>query len=383
MAESLGRLYLMFLRFGALAWGGPPAQIGMLRDELVDERRWMDRDQFHRTLAVYQALPGPEAHELCVHVGMVRRGRPGAIVAGLGFMTPGLVLMLLLSWLYVTYGIQSAIVAGLFTGIPAAVAALVTRATIRLGQGALTDTRLAAVAALCGLATLAGAPFLLVLACGAVAGALQHRSWALTIPALVAAVFIVQATIQPGVPGFVQPGDANQPSLTELAASGARTGLLTFGGAYTALPFLERDAVGGGWMTAQAFADGVGLVGIIPTPLIMLGAFVGYQAGGLLGSLAMTATIFLPAFLFTLIGYRYFAAVIAMPRLSAALRGITAAAIGLIGVTALGLVVSGVVDPLGIGVFLVALTMLTHWHHRAAIPVVIACAGLAGLLTTL
>ena len=95
--EGPGRLLLRFLRFGLLAWGGPVAQIAMIRQEIVEEEKWISRERFNRILAVYQALPGPEAHELCVHFGMLSGGRQGGILAGLGFMAPGLVLMFLLS----------------------------------------------------------------------------------------------------------------------------------------------------------------------------------------------------------------------------------------------------------------------------------------------
>ena len=106
-AETLLRLFLRFLRFGALAWGGPVVQIAMLRQELVDEERWISSEQFNRVLAVYQVLPGPEAHEMCVYFGMLSRGRLGGLLAGLGFMLPGFVLMFLLSWLYVRYGLKT------------------------------------------------------------------------------------------------------------------------------------------------------------------------------------------------------------------------------------------------------------------------------------
>ena len=104
--QSLGALFLRFLRFGALAWGGPVAQIGMIRHELVEQERWIGRAQFDRVLAVYQVLPGPEAHELCVYFGYLARGRVGGLLAGLGFMMPGCVLMFLMSWLYVRHGLQ-------------------------------------------------------------------------------------------------------------------------------------------------------------------------------------------------------------------------------------------------------------------------------------
>ena len=83
---TLAALFARFLRFGLLAWGGPVAQIAMIKRELVDEEQWLTPQRFNRLLAVYQVLPGPEAHELCVHLGMMQRGRLGGILAGLGFM---------------------------------------------------------------------------------------------------------------------------------------------------------------------------------------------------------------------------------------------------------------------------------------------------------
>ena len=97
---SMWALFLRFLRFGLLAFGGPVAQIAMIRRELVDRDGWMSSARFNRVLAVMQVLPGPEAHELCVHLGVRARGRMGGLLAGLGFMLPGFILMMALSWLY-------------------------------------------------------------------------------------------------------------------------------------------------------------------------------------------------------------------------------------------------------------------------------------------
>src|SRR5215218_6099680 len=109
--ESYPKLFWRFLKFGLLAWGGPVAQIAMIRQELVDDERWITPERFNRVLAVYQVLPGPEAHELCVYFGMLSGGRLGGLLAGLGFMLPGFVLMFALSWLYVTVGLNSPIFA--------------------------------------------------------------------------------------------------------------------------------------------------------------------------------------------------------------------------------------------------------------------------------
>jgi chromate transporter len=97
---SYWALFLRFLRFGSLAFGGPVAQIAMIRRELVDEEKWIGSASFNKLLAVMQVLPGPEAHELCVHLGIRAKGRLGGLLAGLGFMLPGLCLMLALAWAY-------------------------------------------------------------------------------------------------------------------------------------------------------------------------------------------------------------------------------------------------------------------------------------------
>ena len=114
MDQSFLKLFFRFLRFGCLAWGGPVAQIAMIRKELVEEEQWISREQFNRALAVYQVLPGPEAHELCVYFGMKARGRWGGFLAGLGFMLPGFILMLALTWFYLSYSIHSPLIQTFF-----------------------------------------------------------------------------------------------------------------------------------------------------------------------------------------------------------------------------------------------------------------------------
>ena len=153
---SLWALFVRFLRFGALAFGGPVAQIGMLREELVDRDRWTTELHFLRALAVYQALPGPEAHELCCWFGHIARGRRGAVVAGLGFMLPGTLLLLLLAALYVEYGLSAPAVAAAFAGLQPAVVALIVRAVPRIGAHALAKRTLWIAAAFGGFCEFVG-----------------------------------------------------------------------------------------------------------------------------------------------------------------------------------------------------------------------------------
>src|SRR5215203_2472492 len=126
-------IFVRFLKFGALAWGGPAAQIAMIKHECVDQEGWVDEETFKKTLTVYQVLPGPEAHELCVYFGRIRGGKLGGFLAGLGFMLPGFLLMLGLSILYVEADLARHL-DELFYGLKAAVGALLARALVRLSR---------------------------------------------------------------------------------------------------------------------------------------------------------------------------------------------------------------------------------------------------------
>ncbi|HKY55871.1 MAG TPA: chromate efflux transporter [Anaerolineales bacterium] len=371
--ESYLRLFLRFLRFGLLAWGGPVAQIAMIRQELVDEERWISSERFNRILAVYQVLPGPEAHELCVYFGMLARGRIGAILAGLGFMLPGFLLMFALSWFYVTYGVNSPLFAGIFYGFQAAVAALIVRAVHRIGSHALTDRWLWGIALFCGIAQWLGINFLFTLSIAGLAYTLVKRQ--------IQSLPNHLATFLP-LPFLSLSAIAAAPSMLALFVYGLRSGLLTFGGAYTAIPFLQHDAVvTGGWMTNQQFLDGLALSSILPAPLIIFSTFVGYLGGGPLGAVLLTAGIFLPAFSFTLIGHNFFEKnFIENKAAHAFLDGVAAGVVGLIAVTTIGLFQAAVTDLPSLGIFIVVLVVLYRWKSKWIIPIAIIGAGVVGLL---
>src|SRR3954447_16231156 len=144
-SDPLSSIFIRFLRFGCLAWGGPAAQIAMIKRECVDEESWISEPSFRRLLAVYQVLPGPEAHELCVYFGRIRGGKRGGFLAGLGFMLPGFILMLALSALYVEADLGGHL-EEIFYGLSAAVAAIVARAVVRLSGAFISDVPLAVIA---------------------------------------------------------------------------------------------------------------------------------------------------------------------------------------------------------------------------------------------
>ena len=395
MSDSPIGILARFLRFGLFAWGGPVAQIAMLRHELVDQERWVTSERFNRLLAVYQVLPGPEAHELAVHLGLVRGGRLGAFLAGLGFMLPGFVLMLALSWLYLRIDLAQPSAAAALLGAQIAVVALVVRAVPRIAQHILVSPAAWLIAVATALGTAAGASFLVTLPAAAFAAVLAARFERAALPVLIAVTTLVlMAAVMTGAPG-IQPATSGAPATdavnagTEVDAlvlfwSGVKAGLLTFGGAYTAIPFVRHDAVGSGWLSDAQFLDGLALGGVLPAPLIIFATFVGFLAGGLPGAIAITLGIFLPAFSFAILLGDRLEALVDWAPLHRALEGVAAGVVGIITITAIQLG-GAVADRLpsiafGAALFGACLVLLFAWRSRWATPAVVAGGAALGWL---
>lgn len=385
--EPYLQLFWRYLRFGFLAWGGPVAQIAMIRQELVEEEKWITPERFNRVLAVYQVLPGPEATELAVYFGMLSRGRIGGFLAGLGFVLPGFVLMFLLSWLYIAYGTSSPLFRAVFLGMQPAVAALIVRAVHRIGGHALHDDRwLWGIALIAGLSQLLDAHFLIPLVTGGVVYTLVKRNYlwpaaGLSLAFLVWLTFVAfgPAVDQAATSAMAEAGPMDSPSLLTLFLSGLRGGLLTFGGAYTVIPFLQHDAVEAGrWMTNAQFLDGLALSGLLPAPLIIFSTFVGYIGGGPLGALLLTVGIFAPAFAFTLIGHDYVERLVENQAAHAFLDGVTAGVVGLIGATALTILNETLTDLPAWVIFTLSLLALFRLKAKWVIAAVVLGAGVAG-----
>jgi chromate transporter len=220
----------------------------------------------------------------------------------------------------------------------------------RIGGHALHDRWLFGIATVAFVGSVLGVNFAITLVLAGVAYVLVRRSLHLLAVAL-GVVFLVGVglyvlsgtsvvadttqTTQTATPGTM--------SVPALLISGLRAGLLTFGGAYTAIPFLQNDAVVvGGWMTNQQFLDGIALSGILPAPLIIFSTFVGYFGGGPLGAIAMTLGVFFPAFAFTLVGHEYLERLISNPAIHTFLDGVTAGVVGLIAAVTIDLLRAGV-----------------------------------------
>ena len=393
-------LLARFLRFGLLAWGGPVAQIAMLRKELVEEERWISGERFNRLLAVYQVLPGPEATELAVHLGMLRGGRIGGVLAGLGFVLPGFVLAVVLAALYVTIDMTQPWLAAALLGIRVGVVALILRATVGIGRHILVDAPAASIAVVAAIATFAGVSFWLVLPLAGAAYVLVPRLSALGPTRLLARAAIVvlgvttlvlsAAAISAGIiareggGACCIPWSPVQPPLGAIFVTGLKAGLLTFGGAYTAVAFIREDALAGRWMSGGQFLDSLALSGILPAPFIIFGTFVGFIAGGLPGAIVMTLAIFLPAFAFSLVLGDRIESIVEHPGLRRLLEGVAVGVVGIIAVTAYRLTIDLAIqapNQSGAAVLLiVVLFVLAGWRSRVAIPVVIAGSAVAGWL---
>ena len=369
--DSMRSIFIRFLKFGLLAWGGPAAQIAMVKHECVDEEHWVSEESFKKTLAVFQILPGPEAHELCVYFGRLRGGKLGGFLAGLGFMLPGFVLMLALSVLYVEANLAGHL-DELFYGLTAAVGAVVARAVVRLSRTFITDVPLALIAVAGFALTLSvEASFVLVLLGAGLAYELwtNGRHWTRRAHSFspAAAIMVVLA------------GAVTVSLTAQIFWEGLKAGLLTFGGAFTVIPFLQQSSVDvHHWLTDSQFVDGLAMSGVLPAPLIIFSTFVGYVAGGLTGALLMTLGIFLPAFVFPIFFHRQLVAVAHNVRLHPFLLGVAAGVIGLIASVTVQIVDTSVVDLptalLAIGAFLA----LNRWHGKLTVVYVVLGCGLIG-----
>ena len=365
-------IFLRFLKIGAIAWGGPAAQTEILYRECVEQEKWVTPDTFRKTLAVYQVLPGPEMTELSIYFGRIRAGRLAGLLAGLGFLLPGFLLMLAVSICYVEFDLAERF-GSFFGGMQAAVGGLIAMAVIRLGRRFLDDVPLALIALVAfGLSLGIGLSFVVALLLGGLA--YEAVRWTRGGDRSLFAISPLPLVV-------ISVATGGTVLLAEVFFEGLKAGLLTFGGAYTVIPFLQAGAVeANGWLTSEQFIDGVALAGILPAPLVIITTFTGYLADGLAGALLMTLGIFLPAFLLPTFFHSPLSRLADHPRLDAFLHGVTAGVIGLIAAVGIRIVEESVTDVGTAVIAAVSFLFLYLVESRLTIPLVVIGAGLAGAL---
>jgi chromate transporter len=423
---------------GFVNFGGPAGQIALMHHELVERRRWIDEGRFLHALSFCMLLPGPEATQLATYVGWLLHRVRGGFVAGIAFVLPSFFVLLGLSWLFVTHG-DLRWVAGAFAGLAAAVVAIVAHAMVRLGRTTLANGLMAAVAACSFLAIfLFDVPFPIVIVVAVVVGLvggrvrpglfavgagreLEERASAtvegeldLPVPtwrrsALVLVVGLA-AWIVPIALVALWRQEAG--TLTDMGWFFSQAALVTFGGAYAVLAYVDQAAVGTfGWLRPGQMAVGLGLAESTPGPLIMVVEFVGFVGAythpgglppllaGVLGATVAVWATFAPCFLWVFLGAPSIERIRGDIRLASALQTVMAAVVGVIANLAVtfavvtmfravrtvavpaGEVVLPVwseVDPFAVAVTVIAFVGL--WRLRWPVVPVIAASATAGLV---
>ncbi len=356
-------VFLYFLMLGFINVGGPVAQITMMFNHMVERRHWLSNDRFVKIMGFCHMLPGPEALQLAIYVGYLKRGIFGGILAGLTFIIPGAGIMILLSWLYVTYGSLPQVNNALFILKPA-VLGIIAAGIIKLGRAAIKTPLLAAllIGAIIGI-RFAGINFLVILLAAGILHLLIKEGWPrLQRPSTTMPVFI----------GGLGLGFAFTDSRwLQMAWLFLKTGLFSFGGAYASIVFLQRGAVDEyHWLTAGQLLDGVALSVATPGPFMLFTTFAGYLAGGIPGAIVATFFVFLPSFIFVLAGARYIEQVRNNRWVQAFLAGASAAVVGVIFVVSLALIPEALVNLVSICIALASFLLIVFLKRDVALVAV-------------
>lgn len=343
MSTTLSDLTRTFARIGCLSFGGPAAQIALMHRIILDEKRWVPEPDYLRALSFCMLLPGPEAMQLATWIGWRLHGVRGGLIAGGLFVLPGALVVLALSLVYAAFG-EVPLVAALFTGVQAAVIAIVVEALIRVSRRALKSREAHAIATLAFLGLFAlKLPFPVIILAAGLWGFFRAPAGAPDAPAppaalsrslKAAALWLAVWLVPLGVLILSAPA-----RLAEIGLFFSKLAVLTFGGAYAVLAWMAQDVVQAkGWLTLPQMIDGLGLAETTPGPLILVTEFVGFMAAhqtggwtfGLAGAAIALWMTFVPSFLFVFVGAPFIERLTHMPRLSGALAAITAAVVGVI-----------------------------------------------------
>ena len=339
---SLLELARLFLKLGMIAFGGPPAHIAMMEDEVVSRRGWLTREQFLDFLGATNLIPGPNSTEMAIHVGRVRAGWPGLLVAGASFILPSAVMVTALAWAYVRFGSLPQ-VAGILYGVKPIVIALIVQAVFKLAKTAVKSTWIGVVGVFAALATALGADQLAVLAGGGLLTGLA--SWLRPGKRISTSAkgLLMSGT---GFTGFAaSSGVGASFNLTALFLVFLKFGAILFGGGYVLVALIRSNLVAGlGWISERQLLDAIAMGQVTPGPLSTTATFIGYLLGGLPGAVIATVAIFLPAFFFVAISGPLVPRLRESPLAGAVLDGVNVSALALIAVVSWQLFRAAVVD---------------------------------------
>ncbi|HET7224593.1 MAG TPA: chromate efflux transporter [Candidatus Eisenbacteria bacterium] len=372
-AGGLRDLLVYFLRLGTFGFGGPVALVGYMQRDLVERRRWITHDDYVRGLALAQLAPGPLAAQLAIYLGWVRAGIVGATSVAVAFILPSFAMVLALSWAYVRAGGLPWMQA-VFYGVAAAVIAIIARSAWKLVRLTLgRDRMLWALFTVNAVITAWTATEIVwvFIASGLVA-------WLVKAPPRrhVAAMTLgATSWLTTGLHGAQNPR-----VLVRLAGFFAEAGAFVFGSGLAIVPFLHGGVVGRfHWLDERQFLDAVAVAMITPGPVVITVAFIGYLVAGSAGAVAAALGVFLPCYLLVIIPAPHYRRFADNRVLKAVVSGVTAAATGAIAGAVIVLGRRAVIDVPTIAIAVAAFAVLT-WGRRLPEPIVIAAAGVAGVI---
>ena len=364
----------MFGRLGATAFGGPAVHIALMEEEVVRKRGWLTREEFLDFLGATNLIPGPNSTEVAIHVGRVRRGLAGLLVAGISFILPAALMVGCLSWAYVRYGGLPQI-AGLMYGVKPVVIAIIAQGAWRLVRTAVRSIWLGVLGTAAAIAAAMGMDAMSVLGLAGVGGALWHVAHSGRQPKASAGL------LGRWLGGFAAiPASA---SLGWLFLVMLKIGATIFGGGYVLVAFLRSDLVVRlHWLSERQLLDGIAIGQVTPGPLFTTSTFIGYLLGRGPGAVVATIGIFLPAFVFVAASGPLIPKLRQSRWTADVLDGINVAALALMVVVSLQLARSAIVDWYTGAMALASAVLLIRYRVNTA-WLVLGAAGLGLLLRSL
>ncbi len=365
-----------FLRLGTFGFGGPIALAGYMQRDLVEDRKWVTKQDYLEGLAFSQLSPGPLAAQLAMYLGWVRAGRVGATLAGTVFILPSFLMVLVLAALYVHFG-QLTWIQGIFYGIGAAVSAIIARSAWKLLRTTLGEDWLLWVLfsalAVTTIWTESEIVWLFVL-CGFVALFVKAPPRLRLAPAkliwLVGGQGLFTGLLGPASTGMV----------ATLFLFFLKAGAFVFGSGLAIVPFLYGGVVGEfHWLTERQFLDAVAVAMITPGPVVITAGFIGYLVAGPIGAITAAMAVFVPPYLIVIFGAPYYRRFAQNRQVKAFVQGVTAAAVGAIAGAAVILSKRALVDVPTVLIAVASLAVLLKFKKLPE-PVLITAAGIAGLL---
>jgi chromate transporter len=353
-SQRLIEIAALFLKQGFTAFGGPAAHIAMMHDETVNRRKWLDDQKFLDLMGATNLIPGPNSTQMAIHIGFLRAGWPGLITAGICFIVPALLIVLLLAWLYVSYGATPQ-AEWLLYGVKPVVISIIVQALWTLGPKAVKGPLTAVVGTMVFALYLAGLNVIALLFAGGLVVMLAvnlQRLRGKSLGVLLVPVGGASALAPVAVPF----------SLSLLFLTFLKIGAVLYGSGYVLLAFLRADfVVSLGWLTDQQLIDAVAIGQVTPGPVFTTATFIGFLLGGVPGALLATLGIFLPSFIFVAISNPLISRVRNSAWLSGFLDGVNVASLGLTAAVTVQLSWASLIDPLAVLIALVAFWSLLRF----------------------